>query len=95
VPVLVWKLQPKDENALDVYEGYPRLYRKELVRVRVRVNGKQVRVMVYIMNDGHLISPPRMSYYNTIREGYMSASFDLEILRDAAKKSQTGRRKAQ
>ncbi|MCL2697592.1 MAG: gamma-glutamylcyclotransferase [Oscillospiraceae bacterium] len=85
VPVLVWELQPKDEKALDVYEGYPRFYRKE--SVRVRLSGKQVRAMVYIMNDGHPVSPPCTSYYNTIREGYLSAGFDLRILREAAEKS--------
>lgn len=85
VPVLVWEIQPNDEAALDVYEGYPRFYRKE--SVRVRLNGKQVRVMVYIMNDGHPISPPCMSYYNTIREGYVDAGFDLKILRNAAEKA--------
>ena len=25
VPVLVWKLRPSDERALDLYEGYPHL----------------------------------------------------------------------
>ena len=48
VPVLVWDIQPKDERALDIYEGYPQLYRKETVRVTL--NGKQVKAMIYIMN---------------------------------------------
>ena len=26
VPVLIWRLQPKDEKALDVYEGCPHLF---------------------------------------------------------------------
>ena len=29
VPVLVWKIKPSDERALDLYEGFPHLYRKE------------------------------------------------------------------
>ena len=32
VPVLIWRLQPRDEKALDVYEGWPHLYRKETLR---------------------------------------------------------------
>ena len=28
VPVLVWRIQPQDELALDRYEGWPHLYRK-------------------------------------------------------------------
>jgi gamma-glutamylcyclotransferase (GGCT)/AIG2-like uncharacterized protein YtfP len=84
VPVLVWDIQPKDEKELDVYEGWPRLYRKE--SVRVTLNGKQVRAMVYIMNSSSQ-SPPNSAYYNVIREGYKSAGFDENILREAAEKS--------
>jgi gamma-glutamylcyclotransferase (GGCT)/AIG2-like uncharacterized protein YtfP len=84
VPVLVWEIQPQDETALDRYEGYPRLYRKE--SVRVRLDGKQVSAMVYIMNYGRQ-SPPNSSYYNTILGGYISAGFDVNILREAAKLS--------
>jgi len=87
VPVLIWDIQPKDEEALDIYEGWPRLYRKE--SVRVRLNGKQVRAMVYIMN-GTRQNPPSMSYYNTILEGYKSAGFDVNILHEAAQKSKGG-----
>jgi gamma-glutamylcyclotransferase (GGCT)/AIG2-like uncharacterized protein YtfP len=82
VPVLVWNIKPADEYALDRYEGWPHLYRKE--SVRVTVNGKQVRAMVYVMNRGHLTPPNRM-YYNTILEGYKSAGFDVNILRNAAR----------
>ena len=49
VPVLIWRLQPKDEKALDVYEGWPHLYRKETLRVTV--NGKRLYAMIYIMNE--------------------------------------------
>lgn len=85
VPVLVWEIQPEDEKALDRYEGYPNLYRKETLRITV--NKKQVTVMVYIMNDEHTISPPSQFYYNTILEGYKSAGFDDTVLRIAAANS--------
>jgi len=84
VPVLVWAIKPNDEAALDVYEGWPRLYRKETVRITL--DGKQARAMVYIMNSGRQ-SPPNSGYYNIIREGYKSAGFDVSILQDAANKS--------
>jgi len=84
VPVLVWEVQAEDEAALDIFEGWPRLYRKE--SVRVTLNGKQVRAFVYIMNSGreHQPSP---GYYNTIRKGYESADFDLQILRNAVRRA--------
>lgn len=86
VPVVIWALQTKDEAALDIYEGWPRMYRKENVRITLR--GKQVRAMVYIMNGGTK-HPPSIMYYNTILEGYKSAGFDVGILAEAAKRAKT------
>ena len=40
VPVLVWKLKPEDEKALDYYEGYPRFYEKKTAKCLLQ-NGKQ------------------------------------------------------
>lgn len=80
VPVLVWRLQPSDEHNLDLYEGYPNLYRKEMVRISV--NGKRMSAMVYIMNAAaHPYDTPSHSYFETIRQGYESAGFDTKILR--------------
>lgn len=84
VPVVVWEIQPADEKSLDRYEGYPSFYRKE--SVRITLNGKQVRVMVYIMN-GSGESPPNLGYYNSILEGYKSAGLDITPLRIAAEQS--------
>ena len=39
VPVLVWKLQPEDEQSLDRYEGWPNLYYKE--NLKVTLDGKR------------------------------------------------------
>lgn len=78
VPVLIWRIYPRDEMALDMYEGAPRLYRKETMSVEVK--GKTVNAMIYIMNDGHALSRPSAGYYHTILEGYQSAGFDREIL---------------
>ena len=79
VPVLIWRLQPKDEKALDVYEGWPHLYRKETLRVTV--NDKRLYAMIYIMNEqGHPYGKPSSFYLNTICEGYHSCRFDPEIL---------------
>lgn len=79
VPVLIWEIQPQDEQALDRYEGWPHLYRKETLRVRL--NGRYVRAMAYLMNtDGRNYSVPDGGYLETIREGYVSADFDREIL---------------
>lgn len=81
VPVLAWEITPADEAALDRYEGWPFLYRKETIKVRL--NGKTMQAMVYIMNEGRPLGQPSCYYYSTILDGYKSAGFDVEILRKA------------
>lgn len=85
VPVLVWEITPADEAALDRYEGWPFLYRKETVKVKI--NGKTVKAMVYIMNEGRPQGQPNCYYYSVILEGYKEAGFDMDILRRAATES--------
>lgn len=86
VPVLVWQLQPQDETALDRYEGWPSLYRKEILRIRL--NGKTVCAMIYIMNEVRPYGLPNRYYFNTIAEGYESAGFKFGALCKAALDSQ-------
>lgn len=81
VPVLLWKIRQKDEEALDRYEGYPRFYEKEMMDVEL--DGKTVSAMVYIMTPGHEFGVPSDNYANVIWEGYESAGFDTQILEDA------------
>lgn len=89
VPVLIWKLQPKDEHALDRYEGWPHLYRKE--SLALTVGSKQLSAMAYIMNEaGYSYNAPSRHYLNTILEGYKAAGFDERILRQAVQASQKG-----
>ncbi|MTK06627.1 MAG: gamma-glutamylcyclotransferase [Hungatella sp.] len=85
VPVLLWKIRPQDELALDRYEGYPNFYRKELFPVEL--SGISVNAMVYIMNDGRPFGAPSDYYLNTILEGYHSAGFDTDFLEQAVEKS--------
>lgn len=82
VPILIWRLQPSDEHNLDIYEGFPHLYRKETLKLTV--DGKRVQAMVYIMNERlHPYDTPSRSYFDTIRQGYEDSGFDTNILRQA------------
>lgn len=81
VPVLLWKIRQTDEAALDRYEGYPRLYGKQMMDVEL--DGKAVSAMVYIMTPGHEFGIPSDYYAEVIREGYESAGFDTQVLEDA------------
>lgn len=53
VPVLIWEIQNRDEASLDLYEGYPNLYGKQMLEVEL--DGKTVPAMVYVMTPGHSI----------------------------------------
>lgn len=85
VPVLLWDITPRDEEALDRYEGWPHLYRKE--DIQVTVGKKRITAMVYIMNEGRPLGQPSKYYLDTILAGYKSAEFDKEILSQAVKDS--------
>ena len=81
IPVLLWKITPKDEAALDIYEGYPSFYEKQ--SMELPLNGQTVSAMVYVMTPGHRLGYPSDYYYNTIREGYKTAGFDPAVLERA------------
>jgi len=87
VPALLWEITPRDEEALDHYEGWPRFYRKETVTVEL--DGKPVEAMVYVMNAGHPLGLPGDYYLNVILEGYATAGFDPAVL-EAAMQDSTG-----
>lgn len=81
VPVLLWKIRETDEAALDRYEGYPHFYDKQMMEVEL--NGKPVLAMIYVMTPGYQYGIPSDYYADTILEGYETAGFDPQILKDA------------
>ena len=89
VPVAVWELQPRDEKSLDRYEGYPSHYFKRDIPVKMD-NGKEVTGMVYIMDLKQKFGMPSAGYLMTVSEGYADCKFDLEVLKNAVKKSAIG-----
>ncbi len=85
VPVAVWELKPADELALDRYEGYPSHYFKS--NVPVSMNGKDMRVMAYVMNQRMDFGLPSEFYYKTVSDGYDDCGLDKAALREAVGKS--------
>jgi len=81
VPVLLWEITKRCEQALDRYEGYPHLYRKE--QLTVDLDGQEVRSMAYVMNEGPPPAMPGAYYYATILHGYRDCGFDEKILKEA------------
>ena len=77
----VWEITPADEKALDYYEGYPHLYRKENIKV-VMHDGTELEAMVYIMNSGEP-QMPYNQYYRVIEQGYNDVGLDVKYLQAA------------
>ena len=84
-PVVIWSISNGDEKSLDIYEGYPRLYIKK--NIRVKLNGKEISAMAYIMTDGHKYGKPNYHYYKVIAEGYTHFKFDFDYLKQAVLRS--------
>lgn len=85
VPVLIWEINLEDEKSLDIFEEYPIVYHKEYKEVNV--NGQRIKAMAYVMNEGFPLGRPSDKYYNTIRDGYKTANYDINILEEAFKAS--------
>ena len=83
VPVVVWDIADKDWKVLDMYEGYPSYYVKEIVNV-ILEDGKAEEAIVYVMADNRKgICPPNSSYFNCIVKGYMDNGINTDYLFDA------------
>ena len=80
---MLWKITPACEQALDLYEGWPRLYEKEEVTVRDS-NGQEFTVMAYVMTD-MCKEPalPSVYYYGGIETGYRQNGLPVSALAKA------------
>jgi gamma-glutamylcyclotransferase (GGCT)/AIG2-like uncharacterized protein YtfP len=85
VPVLIWEITKSDEAALDRYEGFPFLYRKE--NFTVKIKGRNRKAMAYIMNEGRALGQPSIYYYSVIHDGYRAHNFNDEVLKIALEDS--------
>jgi gamma-glutamylcyclotransferase (GGCT)/AIG2-like uncharacterized protein YtfP len=79
-------ITPDCERALDIYEGYPRMYTKATAKVRMP-DGELETIMFYVMNDQTYQSAPNDGYFGTIMKGYADfqmSDADFESLENAA-----------
>ena len=82
VPVAVWNIDNKNEKALDLYEGYPRFYRKKNVFVQLK-NGTRKKAMIYLLPDSATVRKPSNRYVETVLQGYKDMGFDTDYLYDS------------
>ena len=79
--MLIWEITLADETVLDLHEGYPHLFEKQ--QLRIRLDGKLVNCMAYVMRGDRPLGKPSAFYYSAVLEGYKAAGFDTDILRNA------------
>jgi gamma-glutamylcyclotransferase len=77
----LWAISDQDEQALDVFEGWPTLYRKEII------SSEGLEFMVYRMNNDPA-GLPSVPYIETIAQGYRDWALDPDCLVDAVKRTQ-------
>ena len=73
VPGALWAISEADEAALDQFEGWPYLYRKETIEQ------DGIEFMVYVMNST-IPGEPTKSYLDTIAAGYQDWGLALQDL---------------
>lgn len=83
VPIVLWEITQDCEKALDLYEGYPSLYIKK--EVEVKVKDKLIKAMVYVMTSEYtnMAAAPTEYYFNIIARGYSDNEVDLKSLQIA------------
>ncbi len=91
VPVGVWEITDRDEQALDHYEGFPRFYYKRTVPIRV-INyltgkAKNVEAMVYIMHEDRPYGVPEQFYIDICAQGYRDFFLEEDALQEAVKRA--------
>ena len=79
VPGALFEISKSDEKKLDVYEGYPTLYKKYYFTYY----GK--KVMTYTMTKKTLFAYPTERYLNVVKRGYKDCNLDNHILKKALK----------
>ena len=81
VPLGLYEISHSDIFSLDRYEGYPSLYSKRYVPVKI--SDKEEQALIYVMKprfDYHL---PSDEYVEICLEGYKNFGFNQEVLKQA------------
>jgi len=82
-PVVLWAITEECERELDRYEGYPRLYGKEVVSITTPTGEQEA--MLYVMAKQYETMPaiPSEYYFEVIRQGYQDNGIDAVPLNEA------------
>ncbi|WP_278626808.1 gamma-glutamylcyclotransferase family protein [Thomasclavelia cocleata] len=78
VPIGIFEISERDEKHLDIYEGFPNLYKKIYMEIKsLTINDT---AMLYVMNNGFNYGIPNHYYYSIIKKGYEDCHLDQQYL---------------
>ena len=78
VPIGIFELEKNNIKQLDCYEGYPNLYHRKMMNIKL--GNTLVTGLIYIMNDNYTYHLPSRTYLRTCFEGYKDFSFNSNFL---------------
>lgn len=78
---VLWEIDDRDLESLDVLEGFPDYYLRQ--RVRVEYDERELVAWVYTMEDQSFTSDPHQSYFDMCHEGYEFFGVETQQLFDA------------
>jgi gamma-glutamylcyclotransferase (GGCT)/AIG2-like uncharacterized protein YtfP len=78
---VVWEITEACEQALDILEGFPDFYTKQMVTVLV--DGVPTTAMTYLMHPDEPLWMPSNYYYDMVAQGYEEHGIELDQLEDA------------
>ena len=78
---VMWSITSKCLAQLDILEGYPNLYTRQLCRVKF--NGKIVRAITYKMKQQTHCMLPAEYYVNIVIDGYTEHQIDCAQIKQA------------
>lgn len=79
--ILIWDITKDCEEALDFFEGFPRMYVKR--QLHVELGGVKYPTMFYVMNGVRDLSLASDAYYNCLHEGYGANGMEMKELHQA------------
>ena len=77
VPGGLFEISKSDEKKLDIYEDFPKLYKKYYF------NYYNKKVMTYIMTEKTVFTFPTERYLNVVKQGYNDCKLDKKYLNKA------------
>lgn len=85
---VLWRISERDEERLDLYEGFPILYGKEPVMVKSH-DGRSMEVMAYTINPPYRDVPalPSPAYLEGILNGCRQNGLSLRLVREAVERT--------